>query len=368
MTSLRIHTQMTYNLSKLIAAKQSFELANPGVQIEIEQYADYYEILQQCKSDQPPDIVEIGGFPIGNPDGVFADLNPYLEQTPGLEEDLYAGLLRVARHGGTLPALPIEISPLLIIVNKEIFDRARVPYPDESWTWEEMVELAKQLTIRNEEGVASQFGLSLGIDVEWFEPIVMRNGGRYLSPDGATARGYVDSAVVIEAYQRIIDLFRVHRVVRNPGEAIAAEEGADHAAMTFAFQWDFHRKHDDRYAAVGLPSMPEGVKANMVYMGGVGVTSLSQQPQLAWQFLHHYIVKSPSWVPPISRLQAAERQFTVNPIWNRYLGELEHVQLSGFYLNRKWNASRQLINEDIHRMIVEGAEVGSTLRSWTRFA
>ncbi|MFC3772518.1 hypothetical protein ACFOSW_28015 [Paenibacillus sp. GCM10012303] len=42
--------------------------------------------------------------------------------------------------------------------------------------------------------------------------------------------------------------------------------------------------------------------------------------------------------------------------------------LGAFFLNRKWNASRQLINDDIHRMIVDGADVAQTMRSWTRFA
>jgi multiple sugar transport system substrate-binding protein len=34
----------------------------------------------------------------------------------------------------------------------------------------------------------------------------------------------------------------------------------------------------------------------------------------------------------------------------------------------KWNSSRQLINEDIHKMINDGADVQQMLKSWTRYA
>ncbi|MBP1993915.1 hypothetical protein [Paenibacillus eucommiae] len=57
-----------------------------------------------------------------------------------------------------------------------------------------------------------------------------------------------------------------------------------------------------------------------------------------------------------------------NRLWKRYLQELEDVQASGFYLSEKWNTSRQLINEDIHKMILEGVDINQTLKSWTRFA
>ena len=37
------------------------------------------------------------------------------------------------------------------------------------------------MTIRDDEGIASQFGFGLGVDIEWFEPFVMRTEeGTYL--------------------------------------------------------------------------------------------------------------------------------------------------------------------------------------------
>lgn len=126
-------------------------------------------------------------------------------------------------------------------------------------------------------------------------------------------------------------------------------------------------RSEDRYGVVGLPNMPGGVKANMIYMGGAGVTVKSSHPRVAWSFLRHYLLDYHSWMPPAIRSQAEQRGLTRHPIWSRYLKELDHLQISGFFLNKKWNASRQLINEDIRKMIVEGADVAQTLKSWTRY-
>jgi multiple sugar transport system substrate-binding protein len=195
----------------------------------------------------------------------------------------------------------------------------------------------------------------------------MRNGGRYVAPDGSTSRGYVDSPATIEAFRKIIDAYRVHRIVRKPGEPSASVHGTDESDMTFSFLWDTHTKRDDKYEVVGLPAMPGGEEVNMIYMGGAGVTSKSAHPRLAWAFLSHYLLKCHSWMPPITRSQAEQRGLTKQRIVSRYLEELDRVQLNGYYLNKKWNDARQRINEDIHNMIAKGADVAQTLRSWTRY-
>jgi multiple sugar transport system substrate-binding protein len=371
MKEIRFLTEISYNMQNVMAAKESFEQLNPDIRIVVEQTKDFFELMQAFNSDETPDIIETGGYQIGNPNGLFIDLNPYVAEVEGLEEDLYSGLMRAARHGGTLPGLPIEISPPLIMYNKEMFDRAGLAYPTENWTWDDMVELAKRLTIRSEQGIARQFGFGIDVDIEWFEPFVMRNGGRFISPDGSTSRGYVDSPATIEAFRRIIEAYRVHNIIRKPDEPSDAEHWHEECAMTFSFMWHasnlFHHKLDDRYGVVGLPNMPGGEESNMIYMGGAGVTTKSTNPRLAWEFLRHYLIECHSWMPPVSISQAEQRGLTKHRIWSRYLKELDHVRMSGFFLNKKWNASRQLINDDIHKMILEGADVAQTMRSWTRY-
>ncbi len=375
-TNLKIMTEFQH-LDNLLNAKASFEKARPDVVITIEQAADHYESLMTLQSDEAPDIVESGGWAIFNRKGLFADLLPHVAETPGLKEDLNPGVMRVAGKDGSLPGLPVDVALPLILYNKEKFDKAGLPYPREGWTWEEMIETAKKLTLRNEQGVATQFGFGFGVDVEEFEPFVMRNGGRYVSPDGTTARGYADRPAVIEAYRMLIDAYRAHKVIRRPGEPSAAGELHEGFGIVFGFAWFagglVRHGLEDRFGVVGLPRMPGGENANMVYMGAAGISAKSPNRGLAWEFLRHYVLERPEAFRhantlPITKSLAERSGYMDNPLWRRYIEELNVVQTSGFYLSERWNSSRQLINEEIVRMIHEGTDVAQTIRGWTRFA
>lgn len=377
-TEIRYCTQFQH-LHHLLQAKESFEAAHPDVTIIVEQVADNFESLRAFQSDQPPDMMDSGGWGLldRHGQGIFVDLLPYVRRTEGLEQDLYPGIMRIACLSGTLPGLPVDVSLPLTLINKAMFDREGLAYPTEDWTWDDMIALARRLTIRDSDGVATQFGYANGVDIENFEPYVMRNGGRYLSADGATARGYVDSEATVEALRKVVDMYRVHRVTRNPGEPSRAGHLADGFAMIFAFTWFVGdvamQGRLDQFEVVGLPRMPGGEEANMLYMGGSGITTKSRHPELAWSFLRHYILERPEsfqtpWNLPITRSLAERSGMSGHRIWRRYLQELDVVQPSGFYLSEKWNKSRQLINEDINRMILEGADVRNMLKSWTRYA
>lgn len=374
-TQIRFLTQFEH-VHHLMQAKASFETKHPDVEVIVEQAADNFESMRAFRSDAP-DIMDSGGWGLFNHQGVFVDLLPLVKDTPGLEDDLHPGIMRVATKDGTLPGLPVDVSVPLILYKKAMLDAAGVPYPTEDWTWEDMMAAARKLTIRNAEGVATQFGFATGPDIENYEPFVMRNGGRYLSSDGSTARDYIDSEATLEALQSVIDMYREHQVTRKPGEPSLAGEVHQGFALVFAFTWftgglEAHGL-GDQYGVVGLPRMPGGQEANMIYMGGCGITTKSQQPELAWEFIKHYVLQQPESFRqprtlPITKTLVEQSGMDRHRLWSRYVKELEHVQASGFYLSEKWNSSRQLINEDIVRMIKDGADVRQTLKSWVRFA
>ncbi|MGZ9583022.1 extracellular solute-binding protein [Paenibacillus marinisediminis] len=375
-TKIRLMTDF-HNMHNLMDAKASFEQDHPDVEVVLEQAADHYELLQAYKSDEAPDIIESGGWSLFNYKGMFIDLLPYVDEVPGLKDDLHPGIMRVACKDKTLPGLPVDVALPLILYRKDMFDAAGLAYPKDNWTWDEMIEMAEKLTIRGEHGVARQFGFGFGVDIEEIEPFIMRNGGRYLSPDGSTARGYVDQPAVIDAFQKLIDAYRIHRVIRNPGEPSEAGELHQGFAMIFGFSWFaggiVNHGLSDQYGVVGLPNMSGCEQSNMVYMGAAGVTSKSLHPRLAWEFLRRYVLDRPeafhaARTLPITHSLAEHSGMAQHPIWSRFVLELDCVQVSGFYISEKWNSSRQLINEDIHRMILDGADVAQTLKSWTRFA
>lgn len=97
--------------------------------------------------------------------GAYEDLRPYIEKY-GFDESrlkpiLYDYIKEITKgRGDAVIALPFNSNQHVLYYNKDIFDRFGVPYPpDRQMTWEETLELARQLT-RTDNGV-HYIGLSV---------------------------------------------------------------------------------------------------------------------------------------------------------------------------------------------------------------
>ena len=128
--------------------------------------------------------------------------------------------------------------------NKKLFDQAKLPYPDHQMTWDELIALAKRLTIRGDDGKVKQFGMLC----DWWQwqSFVAMWGGSIYSADGTKC--VVDSPEAIAAVQFLHDLIYVHKVMPSPADEAAATQGGwgsgtisffsgDKGAMAFGGRW-----------------------------------------------------------------------------------------------------------------------------------
>jgi len=124
--------------------------------------------------------------------------------------------------GGHSYAYPCNVWWSLIAYHKDLFDKAGLPHPKPDWTWDDFVETARKLTIRDpESGRAEQFGL-LGIDgVE----MAFNFGADFLNETGTRCIFYGSEAV--EAIQLSIDLREKHHASPTASEManMAAQGG-----------------------------------------------------------------------------------------------------------------------------------------------
>ena len=86
--------------------------------------------------------------------------------------------------------------------NKSMFDREGLKYPDESWTWDTVVDAAKKLT-----KAGQQWGLQLA---SYQEGMLYSFGGDILNADATKC--LLDQPGSIKAHQFWADLFRKHQV------------------------------------------------------------------------------------------------------------------------------------------------------------
>ena len=70
-----------------------------------------------------------------------------------------------------------------------MFDAAGIPYPDETWDWAKLADVAQQLTLRTPTARPTQWGFyteTTDMENYWSE-LVWQNGGDIISADHKTS-------------------------------------------------------------------------------------------------------------------------------------------------------------------------------------
>lgn len=301
---LTVITQAHGNgLESLLKKAEKFEAETSEVEVRIEQAQGNFEVFNKMKSGEPGDLIHLSEsvFAPYLRQGLIIDLMPFLEEDRELSaDDFYRGALEGPSDQGKLAALPIDIAVPLIYYRKKAFEEAGISEPVNGWTFEQFEEAALRLTSD------SQYGLRIGVDIEWFEPFVKRSGGAYLSPDGSTSEGFSDSGETAAALQRIVNWFRLHRFAPMPGEA-GEKPFTGQFAMVYDFSWWIPHVWNNlkgEYGVIGLPRAAEGTDTTMVYMGGYGISTGCKHPDLAWRLLKELSV--PAAGHPLSALPATK--------------------------------------------------------------
>ena len=104
-------------------------------------------------------------------------LDRYL--TAELLQDFVPGHLRLFQVDGKQMALPHYTGVSGLFYNVDMFDAAGVPYPDESWTWETIIDAGRKLTRRAGDQV-TQWGYDVSGGWDRVIQFVWENGGRVI--------------------------------------------------------------------------------------------------------------------------------------------------------------------------------------------
>lgn len=189
---------------------EAYEAANPNINIEVQLtpfrqgVGEYWTKLEAAAiGGTAPDVFWCNGLHAESYQqaGIMLDLQPYVEEQ-GYDLSVFPqAILDLYSFDGHLYAIPKDFDTNAVWYNKEIFDAANVPYPTDDWTWEDMVETARQLT----DAEAGIYGLAAPMKNQvCYYNTVFGAGGYILSEDRRSA-GYNDPKT-IEGIQVWLDL------------------------------------------------------------------------------------------------------------------------------------------------------------------
>ncbi len=138
----------------------------PGTKMEYS-YCDGNEYPTKLQvwfsSGTSPDVIRNTTdimYPFKNK-GMFYDITEFVENDPEVSLDMWPeGIINLWKTEEGLIGLPVCQVSYCIVYNKDIFDKAGLPYPEDDWTEAEFLELCEKLT--SGEGVDKTYGVWLG--------------------------------------------------------------------------------------------------------------------------------------------------------------------------------------------------------------
>lgn len=176
---------------------EAYKAARPGVEIEY-QVAPSHDaeliplMMSRAMAGRLTDIVflfdELAALYAEA--GITADLRPYFASGGPVTEDYFAKpfldqyLITEGPKQGGYYGLPYGADTVVQFYNKKHFDEAGISYPTGDWTFEEMIDIAEELTIRDG-SKTTRYGLAM--QIPWqatYVPGIAAWGGHILRDDG----------------------------------------------------------------------------------------------------------------------------------------------------------------------------------------
>jgi multiple sugar transport system substrate-binding protein len=226
------------------------------------------KVMLQCLAGVGPDLFdafspsELDAFVRS---GVAWDVTDELAaRGVDIHEDVYPAIIPTCIREGRVYGFPTNVAVDAIWINKDLFDAAGEPYPEGPWSWDDLIAVAKRLTLKNERGRIQQFGFLC----DWWQwpQFIMLFGGSLYTEDGT--RSAVDSPEAVRAIQFMHDLMYVHHVMPTPvDEAAMATQGgwgsgtityfgAGKGAMALGGRWWLCTLRDYEGLNLGVAEIP----------------------------------------------------------------------------------------------------------------
>jgi len=278
----------------------SFEKANPGIKLDYEvlPWEQYWtKIATLAASGTMPDIYcnSVAYIWDHANKNISADLQSLFDRDLK-PDDYFMDLTDVERYPdtkGDLYGFPFRWVDGALFYNKNLFDEAGVSYPDENWTYDDVLSAAQKLTKDTDgDGEPDQWGLVATTDHIMLDSIIKSNGGQVV--DDSYSKCMLTEPTALAAIQWVTDLVQVHKVSPSPTVVQGFAQGifpSGKVAMEITGSYQTVLYKDIKEFAWDVSWQPKGTEGRVVY-GGPDSLSISKNTQhldAAWSFLKFMI-------------------------------------------------------------------------------
>ncbi len=358
-----------------------YEASNPGVNILYSQQAftnyegiAYTRLQQASTSTEPaPDILRINNTWTPKFNQYLSPLPENIMDRTTYSETFYPTALEdFTAKDGNIYAMPWEIDGLAVFYNKQLLSAAG--YSEPPTDWDSFIELARDLTTKNDAGQILTSGLAIGTanninhSAEILSYLMLLNNADIMDTTYTTAN--LTSDQVISAVTIYTEFTQGEDSVwttdlRNDLEMFYAGK----LAMMFAPSW---RAFDIIEAApsieFGIAQTPQLATNDPVYYAmywGDSVSSTCENPQVAWDFIKYLVNNQQGIFSNSSQIRAFGEPYSLVSLNNELESNnyLQSYSVMAPYMQSWTMGDQSFVEQTLNTAITEILQDGENIES-----
>ncbi len=268
----------------------NFSLANPDIAIKYEPITGDYKasLLTMIASGTEPDVFYVDGgyFQEFAKNDVLMALDDEMAKTGTKKEDFIPSLLNEFSYNGKIYGIPKDFNTLGLFYNKDMFAKAGIPEPTDSWTWDDLKSAAAKLTDLSDTKKPI-YGLGVPADAGRFPIFVFQAGGQIMTPDFSDtlldAQPAIDAGVFYTSFRKD----KTGAIPADVGEGWQGTVfGKGQFGMVYEGGWLIpylaQQFPNIKYGVVLPPSGPKG-PGNLIFSVSWSVSKNTKNPDAAWK-------------------------------------------------------------------------------------
>ncbi|MEO7913029.1 MAG: hypothetical protein ABIV47_25555 [Roseiflexaceae bacterium] len=272
---------------------QQFNQANPDVFVQIKDTFTGNEIMTVPEAAAQTDCFASPLPPTAKITATL-DLQPLIDADAGFPRDDYpAALLTLYQRNGKLYGLPWGIIMRAVVYNKDLFDAAGLAEPDASWTIDEFINTAQQLSSGT--GDTAQFGFVIPRSIpEGVKFLVHLFGAALVQGSGEILRPNYSDPKVLEAAHKVVDLLKhnsPHARLNDSSQAAPQIyygdlTGQGRAGMWFAWRMYAYGQEPQFAMAIAPPPLAQSVlDTDDLSTSSLYISAGTDKQQACWTWL-----------------------------------------------------------------------------------
>jgi multiple sugar transport system substrate-binding protein len=278
-----------------LAVADAFMAEHPDIKIEtmVEPWNDYFTKVQTLwASGDPsaiPDVLFLWPTPRYAADGVLENLQPWIEKSGYDLSDYWPALLESAMYEGDVYGLPRDISVDVLYYNKDIFDAVGVAYPDDTWTWDDLLAAAQKLTVVEDSGRVTRY--ALGMEGGKYQDWIGQNRGSILDDMRNPTKCTLTEPAAMQAVKFFADMMDNNYAMRDAnlsqagGDAAVFQSGEVAMIIQNSSRVSAFNAANMNYDVSVLPIPQGGQRSNAAGGAAWVMSSASTKKDAAWTFL-----------------------------------------------------------------------------------